>query len=494
MICPDKKTVQNNLKRFNVVPVYKEIFADFETPVSVYYKSSGKGYSFLLESVEGGEKMGRFSFIGIKPYAVLRAKGENAILERDGRRIVLDGTNPFEAIRQYIKKFKTYNEKSLPRFYAGAVGFIGYEVIRFFEPIGIKGKERFIEEDIILIVPEVVIAFDNVRHSIIIIANIIKEDKKSIEDGYERAVSMIKDTENNLFKDAHRPSFAIDLNSDAGIRFKSNFERKNFEACVKKIKEYIRAGDCIQAVLSQCLRVNEKVDPFDFYRALRIVNPSPYMYYLNFGEQKIAGASPEILVRLENRKVTIRPIAGTRRRGKTEEEDEALANELLSDEKERAEHIMLVDLARNDIGRVCKKGTVKVENLMYIEKYSHVMHIVSNVTGVLSDGKDSFDLFCACFPAGTVSGAPKIRAMQIIEELEPTMRGPYAGSICYFNFNGNLDSAITIRTAFFKDDAFQVQAGAGIVADSRPDLEYKETLNKAKALLKAFQLAKGLGK
>lgn len=495
MISPDRQSVIDNLQKFNVVPVYKEILADFETPVSVYYKTAGKGYSFLLESVEGGEKMGRFSFIGIKPYSVIRAAGRDVVLEKDGQKTRLEGSNPFEAIQEYIKRFNPYDEKNLPRFYAGAVGYVGYDVIQFFEPVDVKGKERFVEDDIMLMIPEVVIAFDHLRHSVLIISNIIRESSEQDKSGcYQRAVHMIETTERDFFRESSRPSLSIDFVEQEDVPFESNFKKEDFEAGVEKIKKYITAGDCIQVVLSQCLKVNEKVNPFDFYRALRIVNPSPYMYYLNFGRQKIAGASPEILVRLENGKVTIRPIAGTRRRGKTEEEDDDFARELLSDEKERAEHIMLVDLARNDIGRVCRKGTVKVEDLMYIEKYSHVMHIVSNVSGILSEKKTSFDLFRACFPAGTVSGAPKVRAMQIIEELEPTMRGPYAGSICYFNFNGNLDSAITIRTAFFKDDSFQVQAGAGIVADSIPDREYEETLNKAKALLRAFQLARGLSR
>jgi anthranilate synthase component 1 len=493
MINPDKDSVLKNLEQFNVVPVYKELLADFETPVSVYYKTAGKEYSFLLESVEGGENMGRFSFIGIKPYAVIRSQGQNVTLEKDGQREELEGEDPFHTISEYIQKFNPYDEKNLPRLYAGAVGYVGYDIIQFFEPVDIRKKERFIEDDVILMIPEVVIAFDHLRHSVVIISNIIREDDDfDALASYQRAVHMIESTERDFFREVDKPSLTLEYGNDEEVPFESNFKKEDFENSVEKIKKYIYDGDCIQVVLSQCLTVNEKVDPFDFYRALRVVNPSPYMYYLSFGDQKIVGASPEILVRLEGGKVTIRPIAGTRKRGLSEEEDEAMAVELSNDEKERAEHIMLVDLARNDIGRVCQKGTVNVDDLMYIEKYSHVMHLVSNVTGILEKDMTSFDLFRACFPAGTVSGAPKVRAMQIIEELEPTMRGPYAGSICYFNFNGNFDSAITIRTAYFKEDTFQVQAGAGIVADSIPKMEYKETLNKARALLKAAVIAKGL--
>ncbi|MCK5707138.1 MAG: anthranilate synthase component I [Candidatus Aureabacteria bacterium] len=493
MIKPDKKTVLEHLKKYNVVPVYKELLADFETPVSVFYKTSGKDYSFLLESVEGGENLGRFSFIGLKQYAILRANSSGVFLEKNGNVEKLNDSDPVKSISEYMQKFTPYDEKKLPRFYAGAVGYFGYDIVRYFEPVRIEEKERFIEDDIILMIPEVVIAFDHLRHSVLIIANIICEnDSDDSSDSYDRAVEIIENTEKDFFNESKRPSLSLAFERDDDIAYRSNFEKDDFKKAVEKIKQYIYDGDAIQVVLSQCLTIDDKIDPFDFYRALRVVNPSPYMYYLNFGDQKIAGASPETLVRLENGKVTIRPIAGTRKRGCDEKEDAELAKELLNDEKERAEHIMLVDLARNDIGRVCEKGSIVVDELMSIEKYSHVMHIVSNVTGALKKEYSAFDLFRACFPAGTVSGAPKVRAMQIIEELEPAMRGPYAGSICYFNFNGNFDSAITIRTAYFKDSVCQVQAGAGIVADSIPEKEYEETLNKAKALLRAFVLAKGL--
>ena len=494
MIYPDRNKVIESLAEFNVVPIYKELFADFETPVSVYHKVSNSQYSFLLESVEKGEKLGRYSFVGIKPYEIIRVKNGKVYIERENNISELEASNPFDAVENHLKKYIPYDEKDLPRFYAGAVGFIGYDCVRFLEPVYMAGKEKFFEDDIVLMVPEVVIAFDHIKHTIFIIANIFKNNNIDEKKLYERAVSLIEETEELLLKETKHLPVSAKLEDDENVSFESNFEKEDFENAVEKIKNYIYAGDCIQVVLSQRLKISTKVDAFAFYRALRIVNPSPYMYYLNFGEEKIVGASPEILVRLEDGVVTIRPIAGTRKRGKDENEDKALAEELLNDEKERAEHLMLVDLARNDIGRVCRKGSVKVTNLMYIEKYSHVMHIVSNVIGLLDDGKSSFDLLKACFPAGTVSGAPKVRAMQIIDELEKEMRGPYAGAICYFNFNGNFDSAITIRTGFIKNNILYVQAGAGIVADSVPEYEYKETLKKAKAMIKAVQIAKGLEK
>jgi anthranilate synthase component 1 len=398
-------------------------------------------------------------------------------------------TDPLDEIKQLMSKFRFVQIEGLPRFCGGMVGYIGYDTVRFFEDIPDKNTDDLKLADILLVLSDSLIIFDHLNHKIKIIANayIDKNTRVSIDRAYQGAIRRIDKLSDKLQSDIHiRPRKLLKFSSP-GI--KSNFTKTDFEKIVRKAKQYIRQGEIIQVVLSQRLKFRLRVDSFDIYRALRSINPSPYMYYLKFRDVCLVGSSPELLVRCEDATVQTRPIAGTRRRGRNEKEDQIFEKELLSDEKEKAEHIMLVDLGRNDLGRVCKKGTVRLSEFMNIERYSHVMHIVSNVTGQLLKGKDIYDVIRATFPAGTVSGAPKIRAMQIIDELENRKRGPYAGCIGYFSFSGNLDTCITIRTIVVKKDIAFIQVGAGIVIDSIARREYKETINKAKALICAVRLS-----
>ena len=484
---PDKQEFLKRAKSGNMTPVYKEILADMETPVSAFKKIGGGEYSFLLESVEGGERMARFSFLGSGTNLVIKSKGRNVEIVRDGKSDNFDlepECDVLHILEQELSELKYVPDPNLPRFCGGAVGFIGYDMVRFFEDLPDTTTDDLNLPDCTLIFTDTLLIFDHVKHRIRVVCN-TKIDGDP-ERAYEQAISKID-------------SFIGQLRSPADVSYEkrqitspeisSNFTREGFEDAVLKCKEYIAAGDVIQVVLSQRFSTKVTADPFDVYRALRSLNPSPYMYYLAYGDTKLIGSSPEILVTEERGNVTVRPIAGTRPRGATEQEDLALERELLKDEKERAEHIMLVDLGRNDIGRVCRYGSVSVDELMTIERYSHVMHIVSNVKGRLKVDKDQFDLLRACFPAGTVSGAPKIRAMEIIDELEPTRRGPYAGAIGYFSYSGDMDTCITIRTILIQGDTAYVQAGAGIVADSDPAKEYQETQNKAMAMMKALSAA-----
>ncbi|MBN2057445.1 MAG: anthranilate synthase component I [Candidatus Saganbacteria bacterium] len=470
MFYPSEKEFIKLAKKGNLIPVYKEIVADMETPVSAYKKIEGE-YSFLLESVEGGEKVARYSFLGT------------------GSKKELFAFDSFEAIRTVLRQFKPVTAKGLPRFHGGLVGYVSYDMVREIEDIPNSNPNDLDLPKMLFLLTDTILAFDHVKHKIIIISN--AKVQGSPAAAYKAACAKIKKLEQQLKTPLKLTKEEFELRSESSkeLKYRSNFTRVGFEAAVEKAKGYIRAGDIIQVVPSQRFAVNCQADPFKVYRVLRTVNPSPYMYYLKFGQVKIVGASPEVMVRLESGKAIVRPIAGTRRRGKDETEDAALAKELLASEKERAEHIMLVDLGRNDLGRVCRPGTVKVTEEMVIERYSHVMHIVSNVSGELNKGKDSIDLLKATFPAGTVSGAPKVRAMEIIDELENIQRGPYAGCVGYFGFSGELDSCITIRTIIFKGQQAYVQAGAGIVADSVPVEEFKETLNKATAMLRAIELA-----
>jgi anthranilate synthase component 1 len=490
---PDKQEFLKRAQRGNLTPVYKEILADMETPVSAFKKITSQTkpskttHSFLLESVEGGERMARFSFLGSSANLVIKSKGRHVEITRDGStdNITLPvGRDVLHILKQELGRLSYVPDPNLPRFCGGAVGFIGYDMVRFFEELPDSTTDDLNLPDCTFIFTDTLLIFDHVRHRIRVVCNVPIGD--DAEAAYERAINKIE----SVIEELRRP-----LQSEFRARkpFKpevtSNFTREEFENAVRKCKEYIAAGDVIQVVLSQRFSTKVKADPFDVYRALRSLNPSPYMYFLDYGDIKLIGSSPEILVTEERGKVTVRPIAGTRPRGATEEEDIALEKELLKDEKERAEHIMLVDLGRNDIGRVCRYGSVKVDELMVIERYSHVMHIVSNVTGRLRVDADQFDVLRACFPAGTVSGAPKIRAMEIIDELEPTRRGTYAGSIGYFSYSGDMDTCITIRTILIQGDTAYVQAGAGIVADSDPSREYQETVNKAMAMIKAIEMA-----
>ncbi len=530
---PDKQEFLKRAQRGNLTPVYKEILADMETPVSAFKKIAPPGrdeYSFLLESVEGGERMARFSFLGSGASLVIKSKGRQVEIIRypsavggvsdPDRRAptsvggvsdpdsecvsatdsppTTSGDSPptttelppgkdvLHVLKEELGRLSYVPDPDLPRFCGGAVGFIGYDMVRFFEELPDSTVDDLNMPDCTFIFTDTLLIFDHVRHRIRVVCNArIGEDP---EAAYDEAVRKI----DGVLEQLRRP---VDTGFGGGNgrepEIASNFTRDGFEEAVRKCKEYIAAGDVIQVVLSQRFCTKVTADPFDVYRALRSLNPSPYMYYLAYGDTKLIGSSPEILVTEERGKVTVRPIAGTRPRGASSEQDTELEAELLADEKERAEHIMLVDLGRNDIGRVCRYGSVAVDELMVVERYSHVMHIVSNVTGRLRVDQDQFDLLRACFPAGTVSGAPKIRAMEIIDEVEPTRRGSYAGSIGYFSYSGDMDTCITIRTILIQGDTAYVQAGAGIVADSDPAREYQETQNKAMAMIKAIGMAEG---
>ncbi len=496
MHTPDKATFLKRAESGNLIPVWRELLADQETPVSAYERlrraleARGQGdYTFLLESVEGGEHIARYSFLGGCPLAVFRDHGDRVEVEhRDGRAETLEGVPGLEAIKSHMSRYRPVADPALPPFYGGAVGYIGYDAIRQFEPrVGLSDGEGLGWPEMMFLLVDTLVVFDRVRHTMKVVANAFIEGDP--EAAYNEAVARIdglcRDLETSV------PRYLLDAAEEpAEIEWVSNVERTAFEASVEKAKEYIRAGDIIQVVLSQRFQAECEVDALDVHRALRSVNPSPYMFCLEFGARKMIGSSPEIHVRCENGEVEIRPIAGTRPRAADAEEDRRLETELLADPKERAEHIMLVDLGRNDIGRVCTFGSVQVPELMVIERYSHVMHIVSSVLGRLDPAHDAYDLMAATFPAGTVSGAPKIRAMEIIGELETMKRGPYSGAVAYVGFSGNLDSCITIRTVLLEGRCAYVQAGAGIVADSDPAREYEETRNKARGMLKALALSK----
>jgi len=491
---PDRQEFARRAKQGDLTPVYREILADMETPVSAFKKISGVvsgagPYSFLLESVEGGERMARYSFLGSGADRVIKSKGSRVEITRDGETETIDltpGRDVLNVLKSELGRFTYVADPDLPRFCGGAVGFIGYDMVRFFEDLPDSTVDDLDLPDCLFIFTDTLLIFDHVRHRIRVVCNARVDGDP--EAAYDAAIGKIEEVVARLKRPA---ADAPSGNGHAAPEVSSNFGREEFEDAVRKCKDYIAAGDAIQIVLSQRFKTNVTADPFDVYRALRSVNPSPYMYYLAYGDIKLIGSSPEILVTEERGNVTVRPIAGTRPRGATDEEDRMLETELLKDEKERAEHIMLVDLGRNDIGRVCRYGSVEVNELMTIERYSHVMHIVSNVRGRLRVDADQFDLLRACFPAGTVSGAPKIRAMEIIDELEPTRRGTYAGSIGYFSYSGDMDTCITIRTILIQGDTAYVQAGAGIVADSDPSREYEETRNKARAMIRAIEMAEG---
>jgi len=489
MYYPSLDEFREKAKLGNLIPVYKEILADMETPVAAFYKIKDiSKYSFLLESVEGGENIGQYSFLGAEPSTVFQSKGNQVnidFLER-GQSLNFETNEPLKSLEKLMSKYKPVKVEGLPRFHGGAVGYMSYDIVRFFEEIPYDTIDDLNLPDCYFVLTDTILVFDHVNHKIKVVSNAHVEDG-DIDAEYEKAIKKI----DSLIVSLKKPLFLMDQSPKriGPAKIQSNFTKENFQQAVEKTIDYIEAGDAIQVVLSQRLTVPIAVDSFEFYRALRTINPSPYMYYLRFDDLHIAGSSPEVMVRVEDRNVQMRPIAGTKPRGKTEEEDQSLEKELLADPKERAEHIMLVDLGRNDIGRVCEYKSVEVDELMVIEKYSHVMHIVSNVIGKLRENKTAFDVIEACLPAGTLSGAPKVRAMEIIEELEPTRRGPYGGAVGYFSFSGNADTAITIRTAVVKDGIAYIQAGAGIVADSVPEKEYEESLNKARALLNAIQLA-----
>ena len=482
-------------ERGNLVPVFKEVMADLLTPVSAFLRTTKDAeHAFLLESVEGGEQLARYSFLGKGPFMVIRSKGGRVFVEKQ-EGIEEREESFLEVVRELMAQYESPDVDGLPRFSGGAVGFLGYEAAAWFEPslephwrtVDVESDD--VQDDAAFMVFDTVLAFDRVKHRILIIANTPVFDGCDLREKYEGAQSKIQAVEKELSLSESGQSMATE--TDSRLEWTTNTTQETYEASVRRAQEYIRAGDIYQVVLSQRFDAETDVDPFTVYRTLRYVNPSPYMYFMRIGELSIVGSSPEMLVRVEGRRVETHPIAGTRARGSDEAEDRRLAEELRRNEKECAEHVMLVDLGRNDVGRVSEYGSVEVSRYMTLERYSHVMHLVSRVEGQLADGRDRLNALEACFPAGTVSGAPKIRAMEIIAELEPERRGIYAGAVGYLDFSGHLDCCITIRTIAMSRGRASVQAGAGIVADSVATAEYQETLDKASALIRALEIAQG---
>ena len=473
---------------YNRIPIAREVLADLDTPLSAYLKLADGAYSYLFESVHGGEQWGRYSIIGLPCQSIIKIFGNEIRIEESGNLVEsFEHENPLVWIEEFKQRFKVPDIEALPRFNGGLVGYFGYETIGYIEPrLKATAKDDPIgSPDILLMVSEEILVFDNLSGKLMLLTHANPEELNAYENAQARLDELIiklRELKAEI-KTEHIPKQVNEAD------FVSGFTEEGFKEAVLKAKEYIIAGDIMQVVLSQRLSIPFSAAPMDLYRALRCLNPSPYMYYLNLEDFHIVGSSPEILVRLEDEMVTVRPIAGTRPRGKTPTEDLALEKDLLADPKELAEHLMLIDLGRNDAGRVAKIGTVELTDTMMIERYSHVMHIVSNVTGELQAGKDAFDVLAAAFPAGTVSGAPKIRAMEIIDEFEPVKRGVYSGAIGYISWSGNMDTAIAIRTAVIKDKTLHIQAGAGIVYDSVPQNEWDETMNKGRAIFRAVTMA-----
>ena len=475
----------------NIIPVVKTLPADLLTPLAVYLKlSKSAENSFLLESVEGGENLARFSFIGANPAMIVSGDDEEILVKKNGSE-EKQQISLFLFLRKHFARYKITETDGLPSFVGGAIGYFGFSCARWFEKTLRKNPIEGDSDDALLMFFRTVVAFDHAKQVIKIISLVFTDeaggDKEKLKNLYQTA----HDTNENLENILENQSIVLSKteNQKPGAEVHSNWQREDFENAVRQIKELISAGECYQVVLSQCFTRKTEADPVSIYRALRSLNPSPYMFLLKTGERAIIGASPEMLVRCRRKNLEYRPIAGTRRRGKTAEEDNFLAEEMRNDKKEVAEHLMLVDLGRNDLGRVARFGSVRVENLMNVEKYSHVQHLVSYIFAELRDEDDRFDALAACFPAGTVSGAPKVRAMQIIQDLEPTARGIYSGAVGYIDYSGNLDTCIAIRTLVLKNGEAKIQAGAGIVADSIPESEFEETVNKAKALLKTIEIA-----
>jgi len=475
---------------YNRIPVYREVLADLDTPLSTYLKLASGPYSYLFESVQGGEKWGRYSIIGLPSVEVLKVYGEKITITRSGQ-VVEEATadDPLAFIEDYQTRFNAPDLEELPRFNGGLVGYFGYDTVRYIEP-RLKPTcppDKIGTPDILLMVSDEIVVFDNLRGKL----HLIVHADPNEEGAYEKAQKRIDELESRLHRqtsDAPQTPPHLSGKTVDESDFVSGFNQEKFEAAVGKIKEYVLDGDVMQTVISQRMSIPFEAPPLNLYRSLRVLNPSPYMYFLDLDDFHIVGSSPEILARVEDDEVTVRPIAGTRKRGATDAEDKALESELLADPKEIAEHLMLIDLGRNDAGRVSETGTVKLTDKMIVERYSHVMHIVSNVTGRLKENTSCLDVLRATLPAGTLSGAPKIRAMEIIDELEPVKRGVYGGAVGYLSFNGNMDTAIAIRTAVIKDQTLHIQAGAGVVADSVPRLEWKETMNKGRAIFRAVAM------
>ncbi len=490
-IIPDRATVKRLFEQGDLVPVYRTLLADLETPVSVYLKlAQVSTASFLLESVEGGEQVGRYSFLGVNPKGMLTVQNNLVTTTHHGvttTRSLAPGEDPLHIIEQEFERVQPVKLDGLPRFVGGAVGYLSYDVVRYFERLPETATDDLNMPDAAFLLADTLVIFDHAKHQLIILAN--AHNTGDLDAAYDDAVQRIDQIIDAL---AGPLPYLPDDDQSHPVNgdLQSNMTREQYETNVRAAKEYIAAGDAFQIVLSQRFQRQTSAPSFTIYRALRALNPSPYMFFLRFSDDfSVIGASPEMMVRLEDGVATVRPIAGTRPRGIDESEDKQLETELLADEKERAEHVMLVDLGRNDLGRVCEYGTVRVPNMMYVERYSHVMHIVSQVQGKIRGGMNAFDLLRATFPAGTLSGAPKVRAMEIIEELEGTRRGPYGGAVGYFSFDGSMDTCITIRTMIRRGDMVYFQAGAGIVADSDPAREYDEAVNKARAVAVAVTKA-----
>ena len=494
MYYPTLEDFREAAKLGNTIPVYRSILADMETPVSAFYKLMPDNYAFLLESVEGGETLARYSFLGSHPSGLCHSKGHQVTIEdlKKGETIIQEYEDPLHALEELMQDYRPVETEELPKFHGGAVGYMSYDMVRFVEELPDDTEDDLQLPDCFFIIAETLLIFDHVNRQIKVVANAHIDG--DVDAAYADALAKIETLIAKLTTASEAP-----LHRDSGEHQErydeiisepqSNFTKSDYETAVRRAKEYIAAGDIIQVVPSQRFSCPVSVDSFEIYRALRMINPSPYMYYLKFNSFDIVGASPEMMVRVEDGIVQTRPIAGTLPRGITVEEDRELEQQLLADPKERAEHVMLVDLGRNDLGRVCEYSTVEVTDLMIVERFSHVMHIVSHVIGRLRENLTAFDVLRACLPAGTLSGAPKIRAMEIIDELESTRRGTYGGAVGYFSFSGSADTAITIRTAVIKDSTAYVQAGGGVVADSVPETEYYETVNKARAMLSAIAFA-----
>lgn len=487
---PDFETFEQLAAGHRFVPVWRCLLGDALTPVTGFHRLDSGGSACLFESVIGGEKVGRYSFLAADPFLELSATRHQVTVVSGDQREDFECEDPLEELRKRLSEFKTAHVSQLPPFTGGAVGYASYDVVRYTESLPNAPEDDRQIPDLCFGFYDHMVVFDNVSKTVFVIAMAhVDENGANVEAAYDDATRRVDELVQKLSTPSNEIACAdIAPAGDPTIAFKSNFRQEEFEDAVRNCVEYIRAGDIFQVVISQRLEVDVRSDPFEIYRTLRVVNPSPFMFFVRSPGATLVGSSPEIMCRVVDGTVTVRPLAGTRRRGETEAEDRRLEEELLADPKERAEHVMLVDLGRNDVGRVAKYGTVELSDVMVIERYSHVMHITSNVTGELADGKDAFDALKASLPAGTVSGAPKVRAMEIIDELEHHRRGPYAGAVGYFDYGGNMDTCIALRTLVVKDGKAYVQAGAGIVADSVPETEYQETLNKARGLLKAIEV------
>ncbi len=493
MYDPDFETFARRAGEGNLIPVCREILADTETPVTALMKLADRPHVFLLESVEGGEKWARYSFLGADPRLIFRVRGEEVIIEENGNvRRIPHGGDPMRFLKELLDPFHPVHMEGLPRFFGGAVGFLGYDMVCYFERLPAGRGEAPAEDEAVFLITDTLLIFDNIRHTLKVVACAMTGEAEGLRESYDGAVRRI-DAMTALLQAPLPVRPASPGRKEQGqkppLPFRSDMAPETFREMVRKAREYIAAGDIIQVVLSRQLQRESDADPVDLYRALRHVNPSPYLFFLKVRDFCLVGSSPEVMVRLEEGVAELKPIAGTRRRGKSEQEDRRLADELLQDPKERAEHVMLVDLGRNDLGRIARIGSVQVNQLMAVERYSHVMHLVSDIQAQLAEGKDAFDVLRATFPAGTLTGAPKVRAMEIIAEQEPVRRGVYGGAVGYFSYGGNMDLCITIRTMLQRDGKIFIQAGAGIVADSDPEAEYRETLNKAEGMVQAVHLA-----